>query len=496
MVKDEKNSEVWYFTPTHIFGCHITREDRNIWKILMEQNEFSKALKITEVRHVCDMNDPTKQDIIKQHLAQYYLDNKKFNRSAELYAKTEAPFEQTCRKFFSLDPQFLLIYLATKLEGYQNKSIKELPRVYYRVVEYYDNRDILFSIASVLKDFEKIIRYHISNHEYFDAFQCLKSQNRPELWYLLSHEFFAIMPEKVVETWKEQRKILDPKRLVQSILHVSLTKPNTMASIISYLVYCIDELHLSEPFIHNYLVSLYCMSSDYEVVIKYLVNHSDHRILKACTFILCKMELFEEAVDLALAVVYVFDEVDIEHSKECAKRAPDKATQRKLWLIIATNTVKTQMDVDMAMKFLQEAQVLKFEDLLPFFGDFKKIDTFKDAICDSLKLYGEIVEKQKLEIEKLSQISDKMRLRNEAISKRSTHVEKASRCSMCGLTVLTKPFYAFPCGHAFHQICYIKTYFHLSHFGQKQQIFENIAEFNNEQVDSKVFLEPYIYREV
>lgn len=38
------------------------------------------------------------------------------------------------------------------------------------------------------------------------------------------------------------------------------------------------------------------------------------------------------------------------------------------------------------MDFLQQCDLIRIEDILPFFSDFVTIDHFKDAICNSLKV--------------------------------------------------------------------------------------------------------------
>ncbi|KAF1745127.1 hypothetical protein MXB_252, partial [Myxobolus squamalis] len=460
MVWDVKNTALFYYTSSHIFGCTIWEEDRNIWKLLLDKSDFEGALKLTE-------NNPKNNDLVNQYIAASYIEKKelksliylRYMKAAEIYAKTNSHFESTIMQFVELDSKYLIEYLTIKLPFYQNnpiqkhliimwiidmyliglcrhhnngdinssfakflriplvkKCIETYPSVYYKVIEHYGNGEFLVYTARLLMDYEKIINYHLSHNEYFDAFEKLKNQNRPELWYKLSYKFFLIMPKEVIECWKNLSNILDPKRLVQGIIHINLShKPELMQHFIEYLKYAIETLKIEHLFIHNYLISLYCSSNRYQSILNYLEKFSDpicydkyyvlqlcfqHKIHKACTFILCTMGLYEEAVDLALTVFFItIMKVDVEHSKECANRAPDATTKRKLWLIIASNTITKQMDVDTATKFLNEAVVLKFEDLLPFFGDFNKIDTFKDAICQSLQSYGSLVEKQKFEIE-------------------------------------------------------------------------------------------------
>ena len=50
------------------------------------------------------------------------------------------------------------------------------------------------------------------------------------------------------------------------------------------------------------------------------------------------------------------------------------------------------------MEFLQESRdLLKIEDILPFFPDFVTIDHFKDALCESLAEYNKQIDVLKVE---------------------------------------------------------------------------------------------------
>jgi hypothetical protein len=48
--------------------------------------------------------------------------------------------------------------------------------------------------------------------------------------------------------------------------------------------------------------------------------------------------------------------------------------------------VREKDDIQQAMQFLQQCELIKIEDILPFFSDFVTIDHFKDAICTSLQV--------------------------------------------------------------------------------------------------------------
>lgn len=70
-------------------------------------------------------------------------------------------------------------------------------------------------------------------------------------------------------------------------------------------------------------------------------------------------------------------------AKSCADLPEDdEELQKKLWLKIARHVVQEEKDVKKAMNCLSSCNLLKIEDILPFFPDFVTIDHFK--VCDRL----------------------------------------------------------------------------------------------------------------
>ena len=60
--------------------------------------------------------------------------------------------------------------------------------------------------------------------------------------------------------------------------------------------------------------------------------------------------------------------------------------QWKIFDILAQHVVSGKDDIQQAMEFLQQCDLIRIEDILPFFSDFVTIDHFKEAICNSLKV--------------------------------------------------------------------------------------------------------------
>eukprot|EP00752_Nemacystus_decipiens_P004533 g4139.t2 len=175
---------------------------------------------------------------------------------------------------------------------------------------------------------------------------------------------------------------------------------------------------------------------------------SQHGRSLACVHLYSAMGLWEEAVDLALTV-------DTDMAKANANKAPDPETRKLLWLKIARREVERcrSTDVEGTMRVLQECDLLKIEDILPFFPDFVVIDSFKREICVSLEEYNGKIEGLRKEMEDYTLSSEAVQAEIAELKQRSIYVSSNQTCELCGKNILSTQFYVFPCGHAFHSEC-------------------------------------------
>lgn len=161
---------------------------------------------------------------------------------------------------------------------------------------------------------------------------------------------------------------------------------------------------------------------------------------RACVAIYSSMGLYEEAVDHALSV-------DLNLAMRNADLVEDDVDMRKkLWLRIARYVVMENKNIDKAMAVLQQNDLLKIEDILPFFPDFVTIDHFKDAICTSLEEYNHDIEKLKSDM--MSATQSAKAIRNDIQDLRSKYVSVApsDTCRVSGLPLMSGEFIQFPCG--------------------------------------------------
>lgn len=107
------------------------------------------------------------------------------------------------------------------------------------------------------------------------------------------------------------------------------------------------------------------------------------------------------------------------------------------------------------MKFLESTDLLKIEDILPFFPDFVVIDDFKVEICNALEDYSTRIEELRAEMDEATASAESIKREIEQLSNRFITVEQGDKCWKCGGAVSSRQFYIFPCQHALHADCLI-----------------------------------------
>lgn len=108
-----------------------------------------------------------------------------------------------------------------------------------------------------------------------------------------------------------------------------------------------------------------------------------------------------------------------------------------------------------AMKFLETTDLVKIEDILPFFPDFVVIDDFKAEICNALEDYSAKIEELRAEMDEATASAESIKKDIDNLANRFVTVEMGDKCWKCGLALVSRQFYVFPCQHFFHADCLI-----------------------------------------
>jgi hypothetical protein len=171
----------------------------------------------------------------------------------------------------------------------------------------------------------------------------LKRQNDTDLFYKYGPILVEESPKETIKLFKDQGRHLETIKLLPSLL--CLNSDLHRKEIVKYLEYSIHSLGCQDLSIHNYLIQLYAKNRENEKLIKYfetqgkdmtMIPYDVHYALRLCkefdikeasVFLLCLLELWQQAVELALTV-------NVKLAQHTASQPSDRDLRRKLWLII------------------------------------------------------------------------------------------------------------------------------------------------------------------
>jgi len=217
--------------------------------------------------------------------------------------------------------------------------------------------------------------------------------------------------------------------------------------------------------VHNTLISIYAShpTKDESALLTYLESQGEepaydadfalrlcikHSRVQSCVHIYSTMGQYLQAVELALS----HNSIDLA-SLIADRPMSNPALRKKLWLAVAKKVISQSNGIKTAIEFLRRCDLLKIEDLIPFFPDFVVIDDFKEEICSALEDYSRNIENLKREMDESSQTATNIKVDIKALDQRYAIVEPGERCYVCTLPLLSRQFFVFPCQHAFHSDC-------------------------------------------
>ncbi|XP_017310953.1 vacuolar protein sorting-associated protein 18 homolog [Ictalurus punctatus] len=526
MIKDPVGGLVWIYTEKAVFRYHIQRESRDVWRMYMSMKKFDLAKEYCKDRPEC-------KDMVLAKEAEHWFQNKHYLESAKCYALTQNYFEEIALKFIEAkQEEALKEFLLRKLDNLKAKEKTQITLLVTWLTElylnrlgqleadvrkraefqetreefrrflctnkhkecFYNNRSTIYDLLAshgnvddmvyfsvIMQDYERVISHHCQHDDYAAALDVLSKHCDEKLFYKFSPVLMQHIPKKVVDAWIQMGNRLDPKQLIPALVNYSqIGSTQQIDETIRYMEFCVHELSVKEEAIHNYLLSLYAKykpdsllwyleqagthASEIHYDLKYALRLcAEHGYHQACVLVYRIMELYEEAVDLAL-------QVDVDLAKSCADLPEDdEELRKKLWLKIARHVVQEEKDVKKAMNCLSSCNLLKIEDILPFFPDFVTIDHFKEAICVSLEEYNQHIEELKQEMEEATESARRIRQDIQEMRNKYGVVESQEKCATCDFPLLNRPFYLFLCGHMFHYDCLFQEVTpHLSAYKQSK----------------------------
>ncbi|WWC97049.1 hypothetical protein V866_003926 [Kwoniella sp. B9012] len=346
------------------------------------------------------------------------------------------------------------------------------PKVVYELILSHGRTDLYLFYANLNKDHGKVVEHWVTEEKWLKAIDVLNRQDSVDLYYRFASILMRNAPKETVDSWLRQSS-LSPRRLIPALLQQQQRRePISSNHAIRFLTHAIHNQGSTDTTIYNLLLTFYASDPDPDdgPLLRFLSSCPDdpetekpyydldyalrtckqHGRIQPCVHIYSKLGLYESSVDLAL------EKGDLELAKINADRPDDDDTLRKkLWLKIAKFVVQEQKDIKSAMKFLESTDLIKIEDILPFFPDFVVIDDFKNEICNALEEYSARIDELKAEMDEATASAESIRRDIEGLANRFVTVEPGDKCWKCGVSLTIRQFYVFPCQHFFHADCLI-----------------------------------------
>ncbi|KAL5612787.1 hypothetical protein BROUX41_004129 [Berkeleyomyces rouxiae] len=347
------------------------------------------------------------------------------------------------------------------------KDILDRKTVYEIIGSHGRESELLF-FAECINDYGYVLAYWVQRESWTKALGVLKKQTDPEVFYKYSSVLLTHAATDMVEVLMRHPD-LKTRRLIPAILEYNRNYKGPVAQnqAVRYLLYVVNQLNSKDAAVHNTLVSLYASNpgKDESALLAYLESQGDeprfdsdfalrlciehHRTL-SCVHIYTNMGQYLQAVDLALS------HGEIELASVIADRPlANPALRKKLWLAVARKVISQSSGngIKAAIDFLKRCDLLKIEDLIPFFPDFVVIDDFKEEICAALEDYSRNIDALKAEMDEAAQTAANIKHDIAALDQRYAIVEPGEKCYACSLPLLSRQFFVFPCQHAFHSDC-------------------------------------------
>ncbi|XP_026470217.1 vacuolar protein sorting-associated protein 18 homolog [Ctenocephalides felis] len=264
IARDPAKGTIWLFTDKYVFRYKVTREERDVWKIYADKNEFALAKKY------CN-NNPLFYDKIQIKEAEMLYNEKKYKESALIFAETQSSFEGVCLKFLERNEiPALRLFLRRKLDMLKPQDKTQITMVIIWIIELYlneignlRNRNLLDSqechelqtefdkfirqpvvyenicnnkrviyelmashgdngnlikLTMLNEDFENVIMMHLYKGQYMEALDVLKRQSNNELFYRHCPILMEEIPKSTVQVLISRGKHLQPSKLLPALV--------------------------------------------------------------------------------------------------------------------------------------------------------------------------------------------------------------------------------------------------------------------------------------
>lgn len=333
IVKDPKRRTIWAVTDKAVFRYKVVREERNVWRIYSDKQQFDLA------KQYCQ-NNPAYIDMINVKQAELLFSKGEYEKSAEIFAETQSSFETICLKFLENNEiNALKVYLSKRLEALKEddktlismiiiwmtelylsqlgllrrtgmedseeyhqlqsdfeifllqpkvvKCMQHVKTVVYDLMSSHGDKTNLIKLTILNEDYENVIAQHIYKKSHLEALSTLQSLKKPELFYQFAPVLMEEVPKHTVNALISQGARLSPSKLLPAFLSCENDELH-VSEIVRYLEFILQNFNVKDKALHNYLLTLYA-EHDTPALMRYLsrqgqdvtmVNYDVHYALR------------------------------------------------------------------------------------------------------------------------------------------------------------------------------------------------------------------------
>ena len=314
LVADQRKNTYWLFTTQEIYEIVATDEDRDVWKIMLNSQQFDLASQYAKT--------PSQKDAVAMASGDYLIGRRQYMEAASVYGKSSRPFEQVALTFIDhAEQDALRKYLLTKLSMFNKSSLMQRvmiaswlieifmskmnslddtittkaqltentntastrdelglvrrefrdfvtkykadldPKTTYEIISSHGREQELLSYATAIEDNNYVLSYWIQRERWPESLEVLKQQTDPEMFYRYSSVLIGYVPTELVDILMRHTD-LDPRMLIPALLNYNSdnTVPLGHNQAARYLNFCINTLQSTDGAIHNTLISIYASS--------------------------------------------------------------------------------------------------------------------------------------------------------------------------------------------------------------------------------------------
>ena len=522
---DPLQNTYWVYTNRQLFEVVAVNETKGLWRKFVQIHEFQKA---TELATTIEDKDE-----ILYNQGKYLLEQHHGLEAANCFSKMGRfdldeitllfmHFKDNALKDFLLRSipripnkvsKVLVLHWALHL-GLEELNISKLKKIkfsnafcksllsdhkyllhsksVYQLLSSHDESELLLHFATLISDFDFLIKFHIYKQDFKLALETLQYQNDAQLIYNNISLLLQRVPKETIQLLLNHPKIAPTMVIPAFVKHLSLQNGD-LDAILQYLESIIKTN--KEQSVHNFLISLYCQyCNENDKIMPYLLGNRrfcdvDYALRQTEKFnhhlstltLFSELELHDEAVQLALRLD------DLELSKLAMSKVSDSTEQHRLWLKIAKYVVEKHGNLSAVMALLKESP-LDIQDIIQWFPDFDEISEFKQEICNSLDKHQKAILQVKSNIEKWQNISQGLQREKIELRKRYVAITRQEKCLLCKLGLIQNGDYftIYSCKHGFHFNCMLDYVSEILPSRQEQEL-KNLREMM-EKADSEELL--------